>query len=86
MVKTDRSVVARLTERPRQDAVIGAILAMADALGVAFVAGAVETETQLDQLRAIGCRLVQGNAVASPMPADEVPDYLRRIWVGPAGK
>jgi len=85
MVKTDRSVVARLTERPRQDAVIGAILAMADALGVAFVAGAVETETQLDQLRAIGCRLVQGNAVASPMPADEVPNYLRRIGVAAAG-
>jgi diguanylate cyclase (GGDEF)-like protein len=85
MVKTDRSVVARLTERPRQDAVIGAILAMADALGVAFVAGAVETETQLDQLRAIGCRLVQGNAVASPMPAEEVPNYLRRIGVAAAG-
>jgi len=86
MVKTDRSVVARLTERPRQDAVIGAILAMADALGVAFVAGAVETETQLDQLREIGCRLVQGNAVASPMPADEVPHYLRRLGAFATGE
>jgi diguanylate cyclase (GGDEF)-like protein/PAS domain S-box-containing protein len=79
MVKTDRSVTARLTERPRQEAVIGAILTMADALGVSFVAGAVETKVQLDQLRAIGCRLVQGNAVAPPMAAAEVPAYLRRV-------
>jgi diguanylate cyclase (GGDEF)-like protein/PAS domain S-box-containing protein len=79
MVKTDRSVTARLAERPRQDAVIGAIMTMADALGVSFVAGAVETETQLEQLRAIGCRFVQGNAVAPPMPAADVPGYLRGI-------
>jgi EAL domain-containing protein (putative c-di-GMP-specific phosphodiesterase class I) len=77
MVKTDRSVTARLAERPRQDAVIGAILKMAEALEVSFVAGAVETRAQLDQLRAVGCRLVQGNAVAPPMPASEVPGYLR---------
>jgi EAL domain-containing protein (putative c-di-GMP-specific phosphodiesterase class I) len=82
MVKTDRSVTARLTERPRQDAVIGAIVTMADALGISFVAGAVETELQLDRLRAIGCRLVQGNAVAPPMPAGEVPGYLRGIQTG----
>ncbi len=31
MVKADRSVTARLAERPRQEAVIGSILAMADA-------------------------------------------------------
>jgi EAL domain-containing protein (putative c-di-GMP-specific phosphodiesterase class I) len=79
MVKTDRSVTARLSERPRQDAVIGAILTMADALGISFVAGAVETKAQLEQLRAVGCRLVQGNAVAAPMPAAQVPGYLRRI-------
>lgn len=79
MVKTDRSVTARFAERPRQDAVIGAILTMADALGVSFVAGAVESTAQLEQLKAIGCRLVQGNAVAPPMPASEVPRYLRRL-------
>ncbi len=49
MVKADRSVTARLAERPRQDAVIGAILTMADALGVVFVAGAVESEAQLER-------------------------------------
>ena len=78
MVKADRSVTARLAERPRQDAVIGAILTMADALGVVFVAGAVESEAQLDELRELGCRYVQGNGVAPPMPASEVPSYLRR--------
>jgi EAL domain-containing protein (putative c-di-GMP-specific phosphodiesterase class I) len=79
MVKADRSVTARLAERPRQEAVIGSILAMADALGLSFVAGAVETEAQLEQLKAVGCRLVQGNAVAPPMAASEVPSYLRRV-------
>ena len=52
---------------------------MADALSISFVAGAVETEAQLEQLRAVGCRLVQGNAVAAPMPAAQVPGYLKRI-------
>ena len=60
MVKADRSVTARLAERPRQDAVIGAILTMADALGVVFVAGAVESEAQLDELRGLRLPLRAG--------------------------
>jgi EAL domain-containing protein (putative c-di-GMP-specific phosphodiesterase class I) len=72
-------VRAGLTERPRQAAVIDAVVGLADAFGVSFVAGAVKTEDQLDRLREIGCRLVQGKAVAAPMAADEVPGYLRRL-------
>lgn len=76
MVKTDRALVSRLGYRPRQEAIVSAVRSMADSLGVAFVAGGVESQDQLERLKAIGCDLVQGNAIAPPMGSRLVPDYL----------
>jgi len=55
-VKIDRSFIARLTEDPRAEAIVGAVLSMAEALHVSVVAEGIEIDDQVDRLVAIGSR------------------------------
>jgi EAL domain-containing protein (putative c-di-GMP-specific phosphodiesterase class I) len=74
-LKIDRSFVAGLGERdPRADtALVVAILAMAEALGLDVIAEGVETPEQRDRLLALGCPQAQGFLFARPLaPADVV--------------
>ena len=52
--------------------VLRSILAMAEARGLVVVAEGVETEDRLRTLRDQGCRVVQGFALAEPVPKSEV--------------
>ncbi len=70
MVKIDRSFVSSLDEnliaaRP----VVGAILALAKALGIEVIAEGIETQQQCVALRAMGCGLGQGYLFGLPAPA-----------------
>ena len=55
-MKIDRSFIARLTEDPRAEAIVGAVLSMAEALHVSVVAEGIEIDDQVDRLVAIGSR------------------------------
>lgn len=52
--------------------VVGAVVQLAHALGLAVLAEGVETEAQAEELRALGCDGAQGFLFARPMPATEV--------------
>ena len=72
IVKIDRTFVADL-EQDRDDAAICAtIIAMAHALGLQVVAEGVETEGQLEYLRAQGCDQVQGYLISKAVTASEL--------------
>ena len=60
----------------REHEIVGAITAMAHALGMTVVAEGIETEPQLGELRTIGCDQGQGFLLARPVTADHVLDYL----------
>jgi EAL domain-containing protein (putative c-di-GMP-specific phosphodiesterase class I) len=51
-------------------------------LGMATAAEGVETEEQLEQVRAEGCTEMQGFYVCEPSPAD----VIARLFLGPVGK
>jgi len=76
MLKIDRSFVADLAgdDEGSGVAVIRAILAMAEALSIQVVAEGVETATQRDQLRRLGCHYVQGFLYSKAQPVD--------TWIG----
>ena len=59
-IKIDRSFVAGVVENPEDRAVIGALVDMAEALGLHVVAEGVETEEQLRVLTELGCDTAQG--------------------------
>jgi diguanylate cyclase (GGDEF)-like protein/PAS domain S-box-containing protein len=77
-VKIDRSFVAGLgPEESDGHAIIRGILALAEALRLDVVAEGVETRTQLDALRALGCECVQGHLLTRPLTPDALTDWLR---------
>jgi diguanylate cyclase (GGDEF)-like protein/PAS domain S-box-containing protein len=74
-VKVDRAFVEGLGSDPHRTALVAAIIAMADALGLEVTAEGVETSEQLASLKALNCARAQGFYLARPMPAEA----LRRL-------
>jgi EAL domain-containing protein (putative c-di-GMP-specific phosphodiesterase class I) len=71
-VKIDRSFVERLGTGDRDEAVVRAILAMAEALNLEVVAEGIKTGLQLQVLRRLGCRQAQGFLLGPPVGAEDI--------------
>jgi diguanylate cyclase (GGDEF)-like protein/PAS domain S-box-containing protein len=82
-VKIDRRFVGRLEESASDAAIVAAIVAMADALGLTAIAEGVERPGQLAELRRLGCAQAQGYLLSSPVPAVEVPAILSQSAPSP---
>lgn len=59
-------------EKPRCLAMVQAIIAVARAIGTDIVAEGVETDTQLKQLRQLGCDYAQGFLIGKPLTSTEL--------------
>lgn len=76
-LKIDKRFIDGLGGLDRNDeAIVRAILGMAEALELCTVAEGVETEVQREWLREQGCQLLQGYLLARP---EEESDYARRL-------
>jgi len=82
-VKIDRSFIAGLGVQARDDAIVGAVIALADALDLTVVAEGVEQPAQSAQLRALGCHRAQGFHFARPLAAEEFTTLLLRAQEPP---
>ena len=76
-LKIDRSFVTDISDDPDDAAIVIAVLSMARGLQLEVIAEGVETERQLEFLRAHGCRLFQGFRSGSPMPPEAIARLLR---------
>ena len=71
-IKIDRSFVQGAARNaPESVAIIRAVVALADSLGMSTTAEGVETEDELTMIRRLGCRKIQGYLFGRPMPAAE---------------
>ncbi|MDQ3288078.1 MAG: EAL domain-containing protein [Pseudomonadota bacterium] len=72
MIKIDRSFVEPLgrASSQRSSAIVSAILALAQSLGLEVVAEGIETEAQRQALAAMGCVHAQGYLFGRPHPAE----------------
>ena len=77
-LKIDRSFVAELGKSTKAGALAASVVQLGLQLDLVTVAEGIEEETQLEQLRALGCQLAQGYLIARPMPAIHVPGLVRR--------
>jgi len=75
-IKIDRGFVSGLAEDFRDQAIVSSLVGMSRALGCTVTAEGVETEEQLEALRALDCQRVQGFLLARPMPAPELEALL----------
>jgi diguanylate cyclase (GGDEF)-like protein/PAS domain S-box-containing protein len=71
-LKIAPSFIADIATDPRAKALAGAILGLAASFGLEAVAEGVETEAQLQVLRDLGCREVQGFHFARPAPSHAI--------------
>ncbi len=77
-IKIDRSFVMKADRDPEQQRMIGAILTMAERLGVETLAEGVESVGEHALLAQLGCDHVQGYGVARPMPFEQTLDWISR--------
>ncbi len=83
-VKIDRAFVSGVTRHVDDAAIVKAIIAMANSLGMRTIAEGVETEGQLGFLRMNGCALVQGYLVSPPVAADAIGGLMQTTKLAPA--
>ena len=77
-IKVDRSFVRDLQTDDDDAAICGAIIAMAQQLGLNVVAEGVETREQLEFLRRHKCNQIQGFLFCKPLSADNFVIWLRQ--------
>ena len=75
-LKIDRSFVQGMAAERRQVAYVGAILALAEALGLQVTAEGIETAETARALSGMGCEYGQGFHYARPLLADQVAGLL----------
>lgn len=76
-LKIDQSFVQDVTNDPEDASIVAAIVHMAHSLGLKVIAEGVETQDQLDFLRAQGCDEMQGYYLARPLPPNGLEAWLR---------
>ncbi len=82
-VKIDRSFVGScLSDRSASSILVG-VTHLAHDLGMEVVAEGVESEAQLEFVKAVGCDAAQGYHLARPLPHAEATEHLRRAAKGP---
>ena len=69
VIKIDRSFIQGIASG--EGSIVKAIIAMAHELGCSVVAEGVETDEELEFLRANGCDVLQGTRLGWPVPAEE---------------
>jgi diguanylate cyclase (GGDEF)-like protein/PAS domain S-box-containing protein len=77
-VKVDRVFVRDMVEQERDRALIRAILAMCQELGLHVVAEGIENYVQRQLLSDLDCTYGQGYLFSRPVPVGEVEDFLKR--------
>ena len=83
VIKIDRAFVRDLTTDPDDAAIVQAIIGMAHNLNLRVVAEGVETEGQLDYLRARHCDETQGFLLSRPLTAEGFSAVLRADCILP---
>lgn len=75
-LKIDKSFVSRMHENPKNMGFVPAMIGIAHSMGMYAIAEGVETTTQLEQLRNLGCDRVQGFLFSPAIKQELVIDFL----------
>ncbi|MFV3289744.1 putative bifunctional diguanylate cyclase/phosphodiesterase [Pseudomonas sp. NY11955] len=78
-LKIDRGFVRDLEQDSDDAAIVSAIVALGQALGLRIVAEGVETDKQQDFLTRLGCDSLQGYLLGQPVPAEQFMGKLQAM-------
>ena len=80
-LKIDQSFVRDMLHDASALAIVRGVIGLAQAFNSSTVAEGVESWRHAHLLNALGCELIQGYAIAKPMPAEEFPQWLAQFQV-----
>jgi diguanylate cyclase (GGDEF)-like protein/PAS domain S-box-containing protein len=84
-LKIAQSFVSTMEQDNNLLKIIQSIVMLTHGLGMGVIAEGVETEEQLERLRALGCEYGQGYLVSRPLDAPKIGDLLQNMEVGWTG-
>jgi diguanylate cyclase (GGDEF)-like protein/PAS domain S-box-containing protein len=76
-IKIDQSFIRDLSDTDSGYSIVKAIVSMSKSMGLTTIAEGVETQDQLEILKALGCDEVQGFYFSRPMSRDSIDALLR---------
>lgn len=76
-LKIDRSFIIESQTSEHGRVMLEAIIQLGSGLHLETIAEGVEDESQVDYLRKLGCRLIQGYYYSRPVPGDQVGELVR---------
>ncbi|SOD93109.1 putative bifunctional diguanylate cyclase/phosphodiesterase [Blastococcus haudaquaticus] len=76
VLKMDREFIGQIETDPRGAVLVAAVVDLGRTLGMDVVAEGVETPGQLQALRSMQCRFVQGWLIGRPMAMADLPAFL----------
>ncbi len=77
-IKVDRSFVRDVGQSTASNSIVSAVITIAGKMGLRLVAEGVEEVRQMQELRRLGCHIMQGYLFSPPVPAVAVDAYLAR--------
>ncbi|MFS0576175.1 EAL domain-containing protein [Sporosarcina sp. 179-K 3D1 HS] len=78
-LKIDMSFIRDIHENEESRAIVKAIIALADTVGLRVIAEGVEYEEQAEILRSFGCLEAQGYLFSKPIPPEVCEQFMRRV-------
>ena len=84
VLKIDQSFVCDMLDDPSDMSIVESVVSLSQAFNRSVIAEGVETEAQAALLTWLGCRYGQGYGIARPMPATELPGWVRH-WSDQTG-
>ena len=82
VLKIDQSFIRDMTEDPDDLAIVRGVIELAAIFHRHVIAEGVETQAHGDLLVGIGCEMAQGYGIARPMPAEDMPQWVKRWLAG----
>ena len=81
-LKIDRSFISRITDAGENIEIVEAIIKLAHNLDINVVAEGIETENQLQRIKALGCEFGQGYLFSKPLEKNAAEEMLSKCnWL-----
>lgn len=83
-LKIDRSLISKICNSHDDSPIVSSTIILAKRMNLKVVAEGIETREQLVYLKVAGCDIAQGYHLSRPIPAEQVPEFVRTFNRGKA--
>lgn len=85
-LKIDQSFIRNILEFPQDHVIMEGVISLANSFNLNVIAEGVETIDHGRVLLLMGCEIGQGYSIARPLPANEIPNWLKHWQPDPRWK